>query len=126
MTSGGAPRMRGAPLSGMAVLLRRFERVGEPPWGGVEPGRDERAAHGGGPRPAQVHVRTAPSTPGTLHRHKRLRVGLHEHRLLLRRELDHAPTLGGPRGRGEDLPGNAKIRVPHMDSLPSTGLNKKS
>src|SRR5277367_4752887 len=69
-----------------------------------------------------MHARRAALSPITLRGHKDLRLRFDELRLLVRKQLHHAPSFVEIAERGKNFPANAEVRMVHVRAL--HGLRK--
>ncbi len=81
---------------------------------GIDPGGDQRAAHDGFLRGAQMYVRSATEAPRALRGLECHRSFLYELGLLIGPEFHHAPTLAGGVKSGENLAAYPEIGMVHV------------
>src|SRR5579863_165469 len=80
----------------------------------VAPCRSDCFLHSLLARPFEIHAGRSAPPPRPLYGHKNLWFVLRKVMLLLGRELDHSPTLGGMAKRGENFPVHAEVRMVHV------------
>ena len=90
-----------------------------PQWlgSGEAPSGFEGAAQCRLPGGLQADVGSAPASPNTRARVEDRRLGFDEHLLFNGREFDHGPAILRVAEGGEDLSGNAKVRMVHVGAF---------